>query len=217
MAVPFVTPTTMCVSGGTGSGKTTWVRRMLKDNMFNTDQIMYCYGVHQPVYDDMKSEINGIKFAEGLPFEEIQAFSDLPGHKVIVLDDLMSRVVAHPEAELLFTQGSHHKNLTVVFITQNLFSQGRCARTIALNTHFLVLFRNFRDKAQVMHLGRQLYPQKVDGFMEAYNDATQNRYGYLVIDLCPHTSDERTRLRTKVFKDELTTCYEPVNKRKKHF
>ena len=211
VATPFPSATTMCVTGGTGSGKTTWVHRLLKhrDVMFDTPpvRVLYCYGVHQPVFDEMERTL-GVKCVQGLPMEEIEAFSEGPEHKMIVLDDLMSQVVSHPGAELLFTQGSHHKNMTVLFISQNLFSQGKCARTIALNTHFLVLFRNFRDKAQVMHFGRQLYPERWKGFMEAYDDATQQRYGYLVVDMSPHTEDDRMRLRTSIFPGELTTVYD---------
>ena len=42
----------------------------------------------------------------------------------------------------LFTKGSHHRNLSVTYIVQNLFHQGKVKRNISLNSHYLVLFKN---------------------------------------------------------------------------
>ena len=169
-------------------------------------KILYCYGVYQDLYDVMEKEIPIIEFHEGLPSQE--DITELSGrHSVVVLDDLMSQVVNNKDAELLFTQGAHHKKMTVIFISQNLFSQGKCARTIALNTHYLVLFRNFRDSSQIVHLGQQLYPQKHwHGFVEAYGDATRHAYGYLLIDMSPHSYAD-SRLRTRIFPGENTVVY----------
>ena len=63
---------------------------------------------------------------------------------LIVIDDLMHRVVEDKEMELLFTQGTHHKCVSVILITQNLYPRGKHARTIALNTWYLVLMKNLR-------------------------------------------------------------------------
>ena len=214
-AVPFPFPSsaTLMVSGGTGSGKTTWVARLLREKNLMFEEpprhILYCYGVYQQAFDRMKQEVEGIIFHEGLPTsEDIESLTKNKEHTMVVLDDLMGQVVKEPEAELLFTQGAHHRHMTVLFISQNLFSQGKCARTIALNTHFLVLFRNFRDHAQIMHLGRQLYPgAKCQGFMTAYEQATHRPYGYLVLDMSPHSQVEEARLRTDVFAGERTRLF----------
>ena len=42
-------------------------------------------------------------------------------HKLIVIDDLVHRVVEDKQMELLFTQGTHHKCVSVILITQNLY------------------------------------------------------------------------------------------------
>ena len=46
----------------------------------------------------------------------------------------------------LFTRDSHHHNLSVIYIVQNLFHQGKGSRSISLNSYYLVLFKNPRDK-----------------------------------------------------------------------
>jgi hypothetical protein len=101
----------------------------------------------------------------------------------------------------LFTKLSHHRNVSVVFITQNLFHKNKFVRTMNLNTHYIVMFRNPRDASQVAILARQMYPDNSQFVVEAYEDATKEPYGYLLIDLKPDT-DDRYRIRTKIFLDD---------------
>ena len=150
---------------------------------------MYCYGVWQDVFDSMKD----IEFHEGLPstFDE---FAD-GNHNVLIADDLQEDIAKSKEAEHLFTRGSHHKNLTVIYINQNIFYQGKHSRTIALNMHYTILFRNPRAVSQLSTLASQTGLRYLK---EAYEDATKGKYGYLVLDLCPHSNDAY-RLRSHIF------------------
>jgi hypothetical protein len=50
-------------------------------------------------------------------------------------------------AASLFTKKSHHRNISVMYIEQNLFHKGKNHRTISLNAHYMVLFKNPRDEA----------------------------------------------------------------------
>jgi len=45
----------------------------------------------------------------------------------------------------MFTKISHHRNVSVVYLTQNVFDKNKYARTISLNAHYLVLIKNPRD------------------------------------------------------------------------
>ena len=83
----------------------------------------------------------------------------------------------------LFTKGSHHKNISNVYLTQNVFPQGRACRDIALNTQYLVLFDNPIDRQQLATLARRIYPSTSAMFMKRFEEATSRPYGYLVIDL----------------------------------
>ena len=67
---------------------------------------------------------------------------------VIVLDDLMEYIVKSVETQNLFTKYCHHYNITAIFLTQNVFAQGPCSRTISINTHILVIFANKKDESQ---------------------------------------------------------------------
>jgi len=72
----------------------------------------------------------------------------------------------------LFTKGSHHKNLNVILISQNLFHQGRGQHNISLNANYIVVFRNPRDRVQIRNLARQVYHDDPKFLEEAYYDAT---------------------------------------------
>jgi len=213
MEIPFKPYSTFALCGATQSGKTTWLYNFLQhiDEMFEEDsprEVLYCYGVYQPLYDDMKAVCSFITFHAGVPtVDTIQEFAS-GEHKIVVLDDLLQDVVQNVEIEKLFTLGSHHKKLSVFFLSQNLFQQGRCARTIALNTAYLILFKNYRDTSQLITLGRQLVPGHHNVLIQAYKDATTlSRYGYLVLDMSPHTED-RYRWRTRIFPGEFPIIYE---------
>ena len=60
----------------------------------------------------------------------------------------------------VFTERSHHHNISVIFMTQNIFHPGRKARTISLNTQYMVLFDNPRDRKQIKTLAMQISPDK---------------------------------------------------------
>lgn len=210
---PFEAPTTFSVSGTTGSGKTTWLCKLLehKDVLFpsvHTEKILYCYGVWQELFTKMERIIPNIFFHEGLPSSKtVEELTGNKKHNIIVLDDLMLQVVKNEEIELLFTRGSHHKNLTIIYINQNLFCQGKNARTITLNCHYLILFENRRDCLQIKRLGQQIFPGHSQHLVESYKDSLHKPYGYLVVDLSPRT-EEGFRLRTHIFPSEDTIIYQ---------
>jgi hypothetical protein len=109
----------------------------------------------------------------------------------------------------IFTKVSHHRNVSVVYLSQNLFYRSKQNRTMSLNTHYMVLFKNPRDATQVANLSRQMYPGRSKFLVEAFKDATAKPYGYLLIDLKPDT-DEKFRVRANIFpNDDRQYVYVP--------
>jgi hypothetical protein len=120
----------------------------------------------------------------------------------------MSELGSDTKLTKLFTKGSHHRNVSIIFIVQNIFHKGKEMREISLNAHYLVLFKNPRDRSQVVHLGRQLYPTKVKFFQESYEDATSKPFTYLLLDLKSDT-EEALRMRTGMFPGDVYYIYQP--------
>ena len=140
----------------------------------------------------------GIEFVKGIPTDlEEDWYMNEAISNLIVVDDQMAETTNDKRILNLFTKGSHHRNLSVIFLLQNLFHQGKISQTMSLNSHYLVLFKNPRDKMQVMTLARQMYQAGTETFMRKYEEAVRRPYGYLLIDLKP-SSDDRCRLKTDV-------------------
>lgn len=156
----------------------------------------------------LKTKKNIIEFREGLPRPEDYSYDPL-SPKLVIIDDLMRESSSCDAIVDLFTKGSHHKNLSVILISQNLFHQGRGQRDISLNANYIVVFKNPRDRAQIRHLARQVYPDDPKFLEEAYYDATSRPHGYLLLDLKQSTPDEY-RFRTCIFPDDtLHYAYMP--------
>ena len=85
-----------------------------------------------------------------------------------------------------------------------VYEKGKYARSISLNSHYLILFKNRRDQAQIMHLARQVYPGETKFFQEVFNEATSEKYGFLIVDCW---SNNLLRLRTINFSNGNVFVY----------
>ena len=101
---PLKSPCNSCVSGVSGSGKTSLVHKILtyKDHIYDTPvhKVLYCMTVDQPLFAEMRRTVPGLKFRRGIPTEEdLNIFTDGSRHCIVVLDDLMEEVVRSVEAQ----------------------------------------------------------------------------------------------------------------------
>ena len=164
--LPFHSGSPMMVIGHTNCGKTYWINHFLENDMFTQPvaSILYCYGVYQDFYNQMRNNPSiraALHFHKGLPSQEdIDNLYDGEFH-IIVLDDLMEKIVKSIEMQELFTKYCHHRNMTAIMVSQNVFQKGPNARTISLNTQIHVLFANKRDEVQVSILVHQLFHSKI--------------------------------------------------------
>jgi hypothetical protein len=140
------------------------------------DRILRCYGEYHTLYGTVK----GIEFQQGLP--DLDNLDPREKH-LIILDDFMNET--DQRGASLFTKKSHHRNISVMYIVQNLFHH----RTISLNSHYMVLFQNLTDASQIMALAHQMYHRRTQFFLEAYARATARPHGYMVIDMKQNTPD----------------------------
>lgn len=211
--LPCHSPATAMIVGPTMSGKTSLVYEILKhaDGMFQTppERIVIAYTEYQPLFEKMEKNIDRLVLHQGLPSkEQIEDWSEGVQHIVLVLDDMMMQVAKSEESLNLFCVTAHHRRISVFMLAQNLYMPGKFARTISLNCHYVILFRNVRDSRQVLTFGSQVFPLKLKYFKEAYDKATSIPFGYLVVDMSPGTED-KYRLRTRILLNEDTIVYLP--------
>ena len=198
-------PSTWVICGPSLSGKTEFIYKVIKHSscMFNApfDKIYYFYGVWQKGFENIEENVD---FMEGLPTQEFIDNTSSNQPILVVIDDQQQIALNSELIANLFTKYSHHKNITVLLVLQNLFHQGKFARDISLNTHYFVLFKNQRDINQVKILGNQLGLS--NHLFKSYIEATKNPFSYLLIDLAPGSNNE-FMLRSNIFPNEDPTIY----------
>jgi len=146
MTLKLQHPFTLFVAGPSSCGKSTFVIRLLecKKQLCDTEfkNIVWCHSENNaPLH------FKNVSFVKVVPdFENPENVPTL-----IVLDDLMDSAYSTKVSEL-FIKGSHHRNISLDLIIQNLFHQGPSSRDISLNSKYRVVFKNPRNKTQIVQL-----------------------------------------------------------------
>ena len=189
--LPFRHPSTILVAGPTGCGKTQFLLKVLTTpNAIDPEpqRIIWIYSEWQSAYETLRDALGQrIQFIKDYDPTELYNSIDANFRNVLVLDDQMgSNGTSGGDGAVtltkFFTQGSHHRNLTIIYIVQNLFNQDRAMRTVNLNSHYQVLFKNPRDQTQVRTVAQQMHPGNSRFVVDAFEDATEPPYSYMLFD-----------------------------------
>ena len=214
----FKLPSNLLAVGPTSCGKTSWLKKLVenRDIMCSPvpERMILFYKESQPAYTDMERQMNDVdrekrfcKFSH-MPesIEDMKYILEmfrrgLP--KIVVFDDFLDEVglvLKH-----FFTVLTHHYNCLTVFLCQNMFSAKSELRTLSVNSQYMILFNNPRDRSAVSHLAKQVFPGNVHQLNEAYSAATGERpYGYLLMDFHQRQNNS-VRLRSHIFPHEQPT------------
>ena len=189
-------PSSVIIAGPSGSGKSDLVEQWLRYlNVFQVKPktMVYAYDRWQPRFERMQKE-DGIRFHRGLPDSShlTKWFGPTRGG-VLVLDDLMEEGGQDKRVLDLFTKDSHHRNITVLYLTQDLFPPGKFSKTINRNVHYIVTFKNPRDQTGIRTILLQAFPDRWRQVLRLFNRVTSRPFGYLMLDVHP-ASDDRYRL-----------------------
>ena len=205
-------PFTAMFVGPTGSGKTTYLFKLLEALPYVCTvvprRVIYCYGAWQNAF--VSCAIPNIEFHEGL--KKIDDIPDDGSHTVMIVDDLMGELSKSKEMVDLFTKHSHHRMISCFFLVQKMFGGTSEMRTISGNTHYMFAFKNPRDASAITHLAKQVYPGNIRFLQEAYNDATRKPFSHLMINMHQKTNDEARVIGNYISSDSLNpmTLYRPV-------
>ena len=127
----FEHPFSMIVACPSRSGKTQWVIDLLvnmETHVIPTPtSITYCYAHWQDKYKYLKEKIPLVQFYEGLPSN---TYFNTLSNALVVIDDLMDASMSNQSMMNMFTERSHHQNISVILMMQNIFHQGSKSRSI---------------------------------------------------------------------------------------
>jgi len=187
--VHLIHPFKMLNVGPSGCGKTHFITNLIKKRniVFSKPpkRIIYIYNTNwQPQnFNELEGEV---EFVKGLPPDFLSWF-DGSYPSFVILDDMMNEAAKSDIVSDLYTKGSHHLDLSVATLCQNLFPKGAKFRDITLNSDYINLFENVRDQKQIKFFANQVSNSKkqYENFIEAYHHATSRDYGYLFCNLKP--------------------------------
>ena len=195
-------PFSMMVAGSRRTGKTFFTKKLLeKKSEFMKPEISFVFWFSPSTQNEIFSELerkldDTIKFVKGLPSEDILDFIHThAGSKLLIFDDLMEEASKRADVKNLFTRG-RHENVSVIFLSQNTFHQGKHFREMSLNSDYFVLFKNVRDATTIKYFARQT--GMGDFLIKAYQDATKDVYSHFFMDMRSDT-DDKLRFRSKIF------------------
>ena len=110
-------------------------------------RVIWVYGEWQEDNEPLRALYPHIEFVHG--WRENPYDSICPDESyLLVLDDQMCESSELKQLAQLFTKGSHHRNLSIIYLVQNVNDKGNSSRTESLNAHYYVVFRNNRDASQ---------------------------------------------------------------------
>ena len=185
MPIKFLANHNTIIFGQTGAGKTCFILDVIRYKLIHPfpKNIYYMYKIRQPFMD----EINNINFIEGLDFNAI----DTNKPSMLVIDDLV--LSTNKDVAEMFILGSHHRQISIFFLTQNLFPNCNLFRLMSTNTHYFVIFQNQRNFQQIMTLARQIFVgHDVKRITEAYKRASNTLRGFIVLSFSPLLPNELT-------------------------
>ena len=174
----FKHPTTIQVSGPTRYGKTLLLRQIIKEQLIQpfATCIIWVFSEWQPDYDMIREKYPGIEFEKAWRDEIFDSLSH-EQRNILVLDDQRGVVYSSSSVADLFTRGSHHTNLTLIYLRQNVYNHGQSKWTISLNSHYSVVFRNESDASQFCTMAYQICPNNSKWLIDSFTNAACKPYG----------------------------------------
>jgi hypothetical protein len=198
------------IAGPSTSGKSTIVQKIIQqaDQIIEPSprSIAYFYGEYNSLVPLLQKI--GVQVKAGVPSEDDIKLLEKPS--LLILDDLLYSVESKYLSEL-FTKKAHHLNFGIIFIAQDIFDKK--LKTARQNSQYIFLTRAPSSALSIRNLGVQLFPGpgRLAFFLDAYRQATREKYSYLFIDLHP-ASDPILRLRNNILgEEELASVYLPKN------
>ena len=178
------------IFGQTGAGKTYFMLEVIRQKLIHPfpKNIYYMYNIEQDfMYRWNETEEQKITFIQGLGVEQMNTSEP----SLLVIDDLL--LSTNKEVVEMFILGSHHKQISLFYLTQNLFPNCNMNRTMSNNAHYYVLFHNQRNFRQIHTLAHQIYVGKdVQRITNAYKRASKQERGFVVLSFAQGLPEEIT-------------------------
>ena len=191
MPLSFLASHNTIIFGPTRAGKTEFMLEVIRQRLVYPfpDNVYYMYNVEQMFMKTWSQvEKQHVIFIKGLDFDKM----DTTKPSLLVVDDLLLSGKNKDMAEM-FILGSHHKQISLFYITQNLFPNCPLFRLMSSNAHYFVLFNSQRHFRQIHTLAHQIFCGKdVKRIINAYLRSSKQERGFILLSLSPEVPKEFT-------------------------
>jgi septin family protein len=224
----FQHPFTCIVCGPSGSGKTTFVKNLLTApehlNLLDTKfaHISVYIGTRlndNPIFVELLEkfgpkvlrvvEFGGLyegnekKLQENFAKDFVSEMIQLGPNGCVIFDDLMQELSNANILADLFSKHSSHLGLSVLHLTQNIFHSGKKQtehRTVYINSHHLVLFKNSLDSTVFSTLAKRLSGGSTKKYRStlALMEYATDKHRYIVVN-ANLKRDNRAKFTSDIF------------------
>ena len=189
-------PFRLIVGGGSGTGKTTFVKDLVDKNHFSSpfEKIVYCY----PDYlEEIPVEFDQIvEYQPGLC--GINYFTSLPKNTLIICDDLMNECGNSNDIMKLFSVIARKRNLSIIFLVQNIYDNSKQFRNIRLNATGFILFKFYASIDVTKRLIRDIGVQSLVS-KRHLEDIYSKNFAYIFVNIHPERQNPFVAVTTNIF------------------
>jgi hypothetical protein len=121
---------TMVVAGPLKSNKTEFVKQLVQNTQWISpppEKIVWCYREWQKAYESLQDSVT---FVKNIPSDDEKLVADLSTRHLLIFDDMMGGKAIKSIVDW-FTHKAHHRNTSIIYITQNLFDRAAQHRNIS--------------------------------------------------------------------------------------
>ena len=176
------------------------------------DSVLLCYKCHQKVYSDLKKSMPNLILFEGVPNEDqLNQWMNAYDCKIMIFDDQLGTIEKREYREYytdLVRVYAHHKNLSVWFLVQNLYTaKTDTLRVITNQTFYTFLFTMPRGMTSLAILGKQILRGGNETFFKIYQKVSREPYSPLIVNTHPAVANKGLLLSSGFLKNQQYTVY----------
>ena len=216
-------PFTMCISGPTMSGKSSLIKKLIqhRDLMFTETfhRIVYCtpdsLGLRSNTYfDELKSLFPTIELVHGLPsISKLSLDINNSLASLIIVDDLMTEFLDSSEMLSLVSVGTHHHNISCIFVLQSYFFKSKWGKAIQRNATYKLFLMNRMDRREMRNISLEIAPN-CPSFMESNFNFLHQKFPpynqYILVDGHFASKIPALYVRSCIFPDNDDKIIRPI-------